>query len=73
MSPLERKSEARRLIRATDLTEICSLSRARKNVLNYYRNSEIAQSGSGDENIRIIQSPATEGISFTCNDTNNDI
>jgi len=63
MSPFERKSEARRLIRTTDFRGIYSLSQTRKNVLNYYQTSEIAQSGSGDENIRIIQSPGTEGTS----------
>ncbi|XP_029156624.1 uncharacterized protein LOC114929296 [Nylanderia fulva] len=58
MSPFERKSEARRIMK-TDLREICSLSEARRNVLGYYRTSEIARDGSG-ENITIIQSPSTE-------------
>ncbi|XP_012234840.2 uncharacterized protein [Linepithema humile] len=60
MSPFERKSEARRLMKTTDLHGICTLSRAKKNVFNYYRTSEIAQNGSGDENITIIQSPNRE-------------
>ncbi|XP_020293691.1 uncharacterized protein LOC109859646 isoform X2 [Pseudomyrmex gracilis] len=61
MSPFERRSDARRMMKATDLREICSISRAKKNVLDYYRDSEIVQNGSGDENITILQSPNTEG------------
>ncbi|EZA48525.1 hypothetical protein X777_13673 [Ooceraea biroi] len=75
MSPFERKSEARRLIKATDFRGIYSLPQARKNVLNYYQTSEIVQSGSGDENIRIIQSPGTEGMTASLRATihaNND-
>ncbi|CAL1687876.1 unnamed protein product [Lasius platythorax] len=60
MSPFERKSEARRIMKTTDLRGICSLSEAKRNVLGYYRTSEIARDGSGDENITIIQSPSTE-------------
>jgi len=62
MSPFERKSEARQIMKATELRNICSFSQTRNNVLDYYRTSEIAQNGSGDENITIIQSPGTEGI-----------
>lgn len=61
MSPFERQSDAKRLIKATDLREICSISQAKKNVLDYYRDSENVQNGSGDENITILQSPSTEG------------
>ncbi|XP_011057893.1 PREDICTED: uncharacterized protein LOC105148088 [Acromyrmex echinatior] len=60
MSPFERKSEARQIMKATELRNICSFSQTRNNVLDYYRTSEIAQNGSGDENITIIQSPGTE-------------
>ncbi|XP_071561687.1 uncharacterized protein [Temnothorax nylanderi] len=60
MSPFERKSEARRIMKATELHGICSFSQTRRNVLDYYRTSEIAQNGSGDENITIIQSPGTK-------------
>lgn len=62
MSPFERKSEARRIMKTTDLRGICSLSETRRNMFGYYRTSEIARNGSGDENITIIQSPSTEGI-----------
>ncbi|XP_018354281.1 PREDICTED: uncharacterized protein LOC108755650 isoform X2 [Trachymyrmex septentrionalis] len=60
MSPFERKSEARQIMKATELRNVCSFSQTRNNVLDYYRTSEIAQNGSGDENITIIQSPGTE-------------
>ncbi|KAL6266530.1 hypothetical protein P5V15_003377 [Pogonomyrmex californicus] len=60
MSPFERKSEARRIIKATELRASCSFSQTRRNVLDYYRTSEIAQNGSGDENITIVQSPGSE-------------
>ncbi|KAL6443307.1 hypothetical protein ACFW04_002891 [Cataglyphis niger] len=60
MSPFERKSEAKRIMKTTDLRGICSLSETRRNMLRYYRTSEIARDGSGDENITIIQSPSTE-------------
>ncbi|KYN09066.1 hypothetical protein ALC57_19034 [Trachymyrmex cornetzi] len=62
MSPFERKSEARQIMKATELQNICSFSQTKNNVLDYYRTSEIAQNGSGDENITIIQSPGNEGI-----------
>ncbi|KYN06150.1 hypothetical protein ALC62_02911 [Cyphomyrmex costatus] len=62
MSPFKRKSEAKQIMKATKLQGICSFSETRNNVLDYYRTSEIAQNGSGDENITIIQSPSTEGI-----------
>ncbi|XP_025264722.1 uncharacterized protein LOC105251130 [Camponotus floridanus] len=60
MSPFERKSEARRIMKTTDLRGICSVSKTRRNMFGYYRTSEIARNGSGDENITIIQSPSTE-------------
>ncbi|XP_011701174.1 PREDICTED: uncharacterized protein LOC105457921 isoform X2 [Wasmannia auropunctata] len=60
MSPFERKSDAKQIMKTTELRSICSFSQTRKNVLDYYRTSEIAQNGSGDENITIIQSPSTE-------------
>jgi len=47
-------------MKATELRNICSFSQTRKNMLDYYRTSEIAQNGSGDENITIIQSPGIE-------------
>lgn len=74
MSPFERKSEARRIMKTTDLRGICSLSDTRRNMFGYYRTSEIARNGSGDENITIIQSPSTEGItaSIVMQHTKND-
>lgn len=57
VSPFEHKSEAE-LLKRTDFRELCSLPRAKKNVLDYYRSSEIVKDGSGDENVTIIQSPA---------------
>lgn len=65
MSPFERKSEARQIMKTTDLRGICSLSETKKNMFGYYRTSEIARNGSGDENITIIQSPNTEGITVS--------
>ncbi|XP_011865201.1 PREDICTED: uncharacterized protein LOC105560579 isoform X2 [Vollenhovia emeryi] len=59
MSPFERKSEARRIMKATELRGICSFSQT-KRMLDYCRTSEIAQNGSGDENITIMQSPGTK-------------
>lgn len=61
MPPLERKSEARRIMK-TELRGICSFSQTKRNVLDYYQTSENAQNGSGDENITIIQPPDTKGI-----------
>ncbi|EFN76854.1 hypothetical protein EAI_16502 [Harpegnathos saltator] len=65
VSPFERKSEPR-VMETTDLREICSLSQAKENVFDYYRSSEVAQNGSGDESIMFMQPPNTEGTMGRC-------
>ncbi|XP_032680841.1 uncharacterized protein LOC116848642 [Odontomachus brunneus] len=59
VSPFKHKSEAQ-LLKTRELREICSLSQARENVLDYCRSPEVARNGNGDENITIIESPSTE-------------
>ncbi|XP_070526841.1 uncharacterized protein [Cardiocondyla obscurior] len=61
MSPFERKSEAKRIMKTTELRGICSFTKTKRNVFGCCRTSEIAQIGSGDENLAIIKSPSTEG------------